>query len=31
MEQVVFDGVYTVVGVSADGLWYELKSGSYWL
>lgn len=27
--QVVFDGVYTVVGVSADGLWYKLKSGLF--
>lgn len=29
VDQVVFDGVYTVVGVSADGLWYQLKSGLF--
>lgn len=29
VDQVVFDGVYTVVGVSADGLWYRLKSGLF--
>lgn len=29
VDQVVFDGVYTVVGVSADGLWYKLKSGLF--
>lgn len=26
VEQVVFNGVYTVVSVSAEGLWYKLKS-----
>lgn len=29
VDHVVFDGVYTVVGVSADGLWYKLKSGLF--
>lgn len=29
VDQVVFDGVYTVVGISADGLWYQLKSGLF--
>lgn len=29
VDQVVFDGVYTMVGVSADGLWYKLKSGLF--
>lgn len=29
VDQVVFDGVYTVVGVSVDGLWYKLKSGLF--
>ncbi|WP_345891688.1 hypothetical protein [Ruminococcus sp. OA3] len=29
VDQVVFDGVYTVVGVSADGLCYKLKSGLF--
>ena len=29
VDQVVFDGVYTVVGVSTDGLWYQLKSGLF--
>lgn len=29
VDQVVFDGVYTVVGISADGLWYKLKSGLF--
>ena len=29
VDQVVFDGVYTVVGVSADELWYKLKSGLF--
>ena len=29
VDQVVFDGIYTVVGISADGQWYKLKSGLY--
>lgn len=29
VDQVVFDGVYTVVGISEDGAWYKLKSGLY--
>lgn len=29
VDQVVFEGAYTVVGVSADGLWYKLKSGLF--
>lgn len=29
VDQVVFDGVYTVVGISADGMWYKLKSGLF--
>lgn len=29
VAQVVFDGVYTVVGISEDGAWYKLKSGLY--
>lgn len=29
VDQVVVDGVYTVVGISADGLWYKLKSGLF--
>ena len=29
VDQVVFDGIYTVVGISADGEWYKLKSGLY--
>lgn len=29
VDQVVFDGVYTVVGISADKLWYKLKSGLF--
>lgn len=29
VDQVAFDGVYTVVGISADGAWYKLKSGLY--
>lgn len=27
--QVVYDGIYTVVGMSADGKWYKLKSGLF--
>lgn len=29
VNQVVYDGVYTVVGISADGQWYKLKSGLF--
>nr|WP_308626599.1 N-acetylmuramoyl-L-alanine amidase [uncultured Eisenbergiella sp.] len=29
VDQVVFDGVYTVMGISEDGAWYKLKSGLY--
>lgn len=29
VNQVVYDGIYTVVGISADGQWYKLKSGLY--
>lgn len=29
VDQVVFDGIYTVVGISADGQWYKLKSGLF--
>lgn len=29
VNQVVFDGVYTVVGISEDGAWYKLKSELY--
>lgn len=29
VDQVVFDGVYTVVGISEDGAWYKLKSGLF--
>ena len=29
VDRVVFDGVYTVVGISMDGAWYKLKSGLY--
>lgn len=29
VDQVIYDGIYTVVGISADGLWYKLKSGLY--
>lgn len=29
VERVIFDGVYTVVGISTDGNWYKLKSGLY--
>ena len=29
VDQVVFDGVYTVVGLSEDRAWYKLKSGLF--
>lgn len=29
VDQVIFDGVYTVVGISADNAWYKLKSGLF--
>ena len=29
VAQVVYDGVYTVTGISGDGKWYRLKSGLY--
>lgn len=29
VEQVIFNGIYTVVGISTDGRWYKLKSGLY--
>ncbi|MDO5392386.1 MAG: N-acetylmuramoyl-L-alanine amidase [Eubacteriales bacterium] len=29
VDQVVHGGLYTVVGISADGKWYKLKSGLY--
>lgn len=29
VDQVVYEGIYTVVGISADGLWYKLKSGLF--
>lgn len=29
VDQVVFDGIYTVVGISSDGQWYKLKSGLF--
>ena len=29
VDQVVHDGTYTVVGISADGNWYKLKSGLF--
>lgn len=29
VSQVVYDGIYTVVGISADGQWYKLKSGLF--
>lgn len=29
VEQVIYGGVYTVTGISADGEWYRLKSGCY--
>lgn len=28
-DQVVFDGIYTVTGISGDGQWYRLKAGLY--
>lgn len=29
VEQVIYGGIYTVTGISADGQWYRLKSGGY--
>ncbi len=29
VDQVVYDGIYTVTGISADKRWYRLKSGLY--
>lgn len=29
VDQVVYEGIYTVVGISADGQWYKLKSGLF--
>lgn len=29
VEQVVYEGIYTVTGISADKRWYRLKSGLY--
>lgn len=29
VDQVVYDGIYTVTGISEDGQWYKLKSGLY--
>ena len=29
VDQIVFEGIYTVVGISEDGQWYQLKSGLY--
>jgi len=29
VKQVVYDGIYTVVGISADKQWYKLKSGLF--
>ena len=29
VDQVVYDGIYTVTGISEDGQWYRLKSGLY--
>ncbi len=29
VDQVVYNGVFTVVGISADEKWYKLKSGLY--
>lgn len=29
VDQVVFDGIYTVIGISSDGQWYKLKSGLF--
>lgn len=29
VDQVVYDGIYMVTGISEDGQWYRLKSGLY--
>lgn len=29
VKQVVYDGIYTVLGISADKQWYKLKSGLF--
>lgn len=29
VDQVIHEGTFTVVGISADGAWYKLKSGLY--
>lgn len=29
VDQVVYEGIYTVTGISADGKWYRLKSGLF--
>ena len=29
VAQVIYGGIYTVTGISADGQWYRLKSGGY--
>lgn len=29
VHQVIYEGIYTVVGISADGKWYKLKSGLF--
>lgn len=29
VDQVVFEGVYTVIGISENGAWYKLKSGLF--
>ncbi len=29
VDEVVYEGVYTVTGISADGKWYRLKSGLF--
>ncbi len=29
ISQVIYGGIYTVTGISADGEWYRLKSGGY--
>lgn len=29
IDQVVYDSIYTVTGISEDGQWYRLKSGLY--
>ncbi|WP_044294475.1 N-acetylmuramoyl-L-alanine amidase [Robinsoniella peoriensis] len=29
VSQVVYEGIFTVTGISGDGLWYRLKSGLY--